>query len=480
MKNLRIKQQLNTILAFLLVPLFAWQAHADDHRPDIVFIIVDDLNDWVGCLGGHPDAQSPNIDQLASRGMLFTQAYCNSPQCRPSRTSLNHGVYPFKTGTYFNARFPKESKIQTPSMQQYFVENGFRVAIGGKVFHGGTPKIEGVAIQNRLPDPRPPKGKDNFGGLKPPNDGYPLDVKDEQMGDYKLAQWAIQQWEQVTDKPVFLSVGFYRPHRPLQVPKQWFEGFPLESIKRPAEPQDQDDWNDMPVFARQLARTHAHKPLHNGLSDHEFMVANKQWDATIQAYQASVAFVDQQIGLLLKALEKNPRGRETYIVLVSDHGWHLGEKKHWCKGAIWEQTTHIPFIVQGPGISANSRCSQPVSLIDIYPSLFDFAGFDIPHWADGQSITPQLKAPKTPRSPVISSYGEANTSIRTQHWRYIRYEDGSEELYDHRVDPNEWANLAANSKFSETKKRLAKFIPTDQHAGLKVQKWIEQFQIKSD
>ena len=468
------------VCAIFLIASFTNPLHAEEHRPDIVFIIVDDLNDWVGCLGGHPDAKSPNIDQLASKGMLFTQAYCNSPQCRPSRTSLNHGVYPFRTGTYFNARYPEETKISTPSMQQFLADNGFRVSIGGKVFHGGTPKIEGAAIQNRLPDPRPPKGKDNFGGLKPPNDGYPLDVPDEQMGDYKLSQWAIRQWNKVTEQPLFMSVGFYRPHRPLQVPKVWFDHFPLETITRPTEPNGIDDWDDMPEFARRLARTHAHKPLHMGLSDHEFIVADKQWDATIQAYQASIAFVDQQIGHLLNALQTNPRGRETYIVLVSDHGWHLGEKKHWCKGAIWEQTTHIPFIVHGPGITPNSRCTQPVSLIDIYPSLLDFAGFDIPKWADGQSIKPQFTDHDSPRPPAISSYGEGNTSIRTQHWRYIHYEDGSEELYDHRVDPDEWVNQASNPKHSKLKKQLSKLIPENQHPGLKVQDWIQKFQEKPE
>ncbi|MGI9472752.1 MAG: sulfatase-like hydrolase/transferase, partial [Rubripirellula sp.] len=380
-------------------------ARADVSRPDIVFIIVDDLNDWVGCLGGHPDAKSPNIDALAASGMLFSQAYCNSPQCRPSRTSLNHGVYPFKTGTYFNAKFRDESKIETPTMQQFFMDRGYRVASGGKVFHG-TPGKFGDSLFNRPRDPRPPKGKDNFNAMRAPNDGYALEVADLEMGDYKVAQWATEQWMEVTDKPLFMSVGFFRPHRPLQVPKPWFEKFPIDSIHRPAEPEGVDDWDDMPDFARRLARTHAHKPLHKSphkssspqtknqlnepMSDHEYIVANDEWDATIRAYQASIAFVDQQIGRFIDSLKQNPRGRETYVMLVSDHGWHLGEKKHWCKGAIWEQTTHIPFIVRGPRVEAGSTCRQPVSLIDVYPSLVDFAGFDRPAWLDGTSVKPQL------------------------------------------------------------------------------------------
>ncbi len=444
-------------------------------RPDIVFIIVDDLNDWIGCLNGHPDAKSPNLDALAASGMLFSTAYCNSPQCRPSRTSLNHGVYPFKTGTYFNAKAPNETNITTPTMQQFFMESGYRVASGGKVFHGNPGKV-GDALFQRPRDPKPPEGKDNFNAMRAPNDGYALDVVDKEMGDYKVAQWASQEWRKVTENPLFMSVGFFRPHRPLQVPKSWFDQFPLESIRRPTEPDGVDDWADMPEFARRLARTHAHKPLHNGLSDHEYIVANDQWNATIRAYHASVAFVDRQIGRFLESLKKNPRGRETFVMLVSDHGWHLGEKKHWCKGAIWEQTTHIPFIVRGPGIKAGSICTQPVSLIDVYPSLVDLAGFETPDWLDGISIKSQLAAPSTPRPAAISSYGEANTSIRTEHWRYIRYEDGSEELYDHRVDPDEWTNLANKPEHEETKKRLTQMIPANQHPGLRVQSWFNKFQ----
>lgn len=448
---------------------------AEDKRPDIVFIIVDDLNDWLGCLGGHPNAKSPNIDAIAADGMLFSQGYCNSPQCRPSRTSLMTGVYPFKTGTYFNARFDQESNVTTPTLQKFFMESGYRVASGGKVFHG-TPGKHGDSLFKKPSDPKPPKGRNNFNAMAAPNDGYALDVKDEEMSDYKVAQWATEQWNTVTDKPLLMTVGFFRPHRPLHVPKPWFDQFPLSSIRRPTEPDGGDDWDDIPEFARQLARTHAHKPLHNGLSDHEYIVANDAWDATIRAYHASIAFVDHQIGRLISSLKKNPRGRETYVMLVSDHGWHLGEKKHWCKGAIWEQTTHIPFIVRGPGIQAGTTCTQPVSLIDVYPSLLDFAGLDVPEWLDGTSIKPQLTDPSTPRGPAISSYGDGNTSIRTENWRYIRYEDGSEELYDHRIDPNEWTNLVDKPEHTETVKRLAEMIPNQQHPGLKVQTWFDKFQ----
>jgi len=465
---------LTVILAILFFGFLA-PVSAETERPDVVFIIVDDLNDWLGFMGGHPDAKSPNIDALAASGIRFSQAYCNAPQCRSSRTSLNYGVYPFKTGTYFNARDEGETKITTPTMQQFFMDNGYRVASGGKVHGTGGPGSVGDSIFQRPRDPKPPAVEDNFGALNPPNDGYALDAKDEEMSDYKVAQWAIGEWTRKTEKPLFMSVGFYRPHRPLQVPKPYFEPFPIDSIHRPEEPGE-DDWNDMPEFARRLARTHAHKALHQGLSDHEYMVAYDEWDVTIQAYHASIAFVDRQIGRFLDALKKNPRGRETVVMLVSDHGWHLGEKKHWRKGAIWEQTTHIPFIVRAPGVEPGSVCTQPVSLIDVFPSLADLAGLTLPAYLDGKSVKPQLQDSTIKRSPAISSYGEGNTSIRSEQWRYIRYEDGSEELYNHHVDPNEWTNQAQNPKHKKIKQRLAGFIPKNQHPGLKVQDWYDEFQ----
>lgn len=452
---------------------------ASGKHPDVVFIIVDDLNDYLGYLGGHLNASSPNIDALAESGMAFTQAYCNSPQCRPSRTSLNHGVYASNTGTYFNARFKEETKIKTPTMQQFFMGNGYRVASGGKVFHG-NPGKHGDALFARPKDPKPPKGKNTFNANGSPADGYALDAADEEMSDYKVASWAVDECYTKTDKPLFMSVGFFRPHRPLQVPAPWFDKFPIESIQRPEEPAEGDDWDDMPEFARKLARSHAHKNMINGLSDHEDIVKRELWDETLQAYLASVAFVDAQIGRFLEALENNPRGRDTVIMLTSDHGWHLGEKKHWCKGAIWEQTLKVPFIVRAPGVEAGAINLEPVSLIDVYPSLVDLAGLEVPDFLDGQSIKPQLYDPKAERDPAVSFYGEANTSIRSRDWRYIRYEDGSEELYHHKTDPNEWTNEADNPEYAAVKKELSKFIPEHPHPGLKVQDWFDKYQGESE
>jgi len=461
---------------WITLVFIATGAVATAEKPDVVFIIVDDLNDYLGYLGGHPQVISPNLDKLADESMIFPQAYANSPQCRPSRESLLHGIHAINTGMYFNARSKVEQRrIGTPTMQQFFMDNGYRVVSGGKVDPRGPGRV-GDVLFDRPGDPKPPKGALKYARGGRVSDGYPLDAKDEEMSDYKVASWAIEQWNEPTDKPVFMSIGFYRPHRPLQVPKKYFDLYPIESIQRPAEPVGEDDWDDMPEFAKKLARSFAHKSLGGGMSNHEWIVENNIWEETLQAYLASVTFVDLQIGRLIEALRQNPRGRETIIMLVSDHGWHLGEKKHWSKGAIWEQTTRIPFIVSAPGVQPGSVSTQPVSLIDVYPSLVDLAGLETPDWLNGTSIKPQIADPASPRPPAISSYGAGNTSIRTERWRYIRYEDGSEELYDHKTDQNEWHNLATNPEYDAVKKELAAMIPKDQHPGLKVQDWFDAYQ----
>ena len=464
------------LLIFVSISIYV---SSKEERPDIVLIVVDDLNDWVGCLEGHPDAHSPNIDSLAESGMLFTKAYCNAPQCRPSRLSMIHGVYPFKTGAYFNyTKGTMEKKMENPSIQQFFFENGYRVVSGGKIYHKGLAGDFGDALLNKPRDPLPPEGKFDFNRDKSnPDDGYPLDVEDHEMSDYKVAQWAIKQWNTVTDKPLFMSIGFYRPHSPLQVPKPYFDEFPLSSIRRPAEPSEGDDWDDLPIFAKNMALGFPYRKTIGGLNRHEYMIKYNRWDPTIQAYHACVSFVDRQIGRFLKSLKKNPRTRDTYIMFVSDHGWHLGEKKKWRKAALWEQTTRIPFIVTGPSIKPGLSCRQPVSLIDVYPSLVDLAGFRVPSWLDGESIKPQLTDPSLSRTPVICSYGDGNTAIRTERWRYIRYEDGSEELYDHDTDPNEWNNLAIKAGFQKIKDDLKVMIPTNQHPGPKVQPMFDKVQL---
>lgn len=478
MKQIHLPSPVQSLLLTLLaLGLSALPAAAlpqasteEGKQPDVVFIIVDDLNDWIGVMGGHPQTLTPNIDALARQGMLFTNAHCNAPQCTPSRVSLLSGLYPKSTGKYFNntrrppffGQQPMSGKTsravhENPiDVHDHFQSHNYRVVSGGKVASYRKPSR---SLDAYLPLPREPKdavfpaGKRNLWG-----DGGAYAREDEQTGDYKVAQWALEQWNTASDKPLFMTVGFYRPHRPLNVPKKYFDRFPIDQVELPEVPTE-DDWADLPAYAKALARSHAHKPFHKGkFSDHELILergGEAEWKYTVASYLACVSYVDTQIGLLLEGLKQNPRGRKTVVMLTSDHGWHLGEKKHWCKGAIWKNTTNVPLIVVAPGLTqAGSRSNQPVSLVDVYPSLCDLAGLQAPQHLEGESIVPLIKDPAQKRAFAFLSYGPQNTAVQTESMRYIRYEDGSEELYDHRTDPHEWVNLAGQEEFHSIKETL--------------------------
>ncbi len=453
----------------LLAPVISSLQAVEEDRPDVVFIIVDDLNDWIGAMGGHPQSKTPNLDALAEEGVLFTNAHCNAPQCGPSRTSFLHGLYPKSTGKYFNsARRPAffgdqpmqgiTSKNAPPNpfiFHKHFKQNGYRVVSGGKVAHGNAIKQKGD-VDEYFTRPRDVRGNFTDDKANVWGEGGPHNHPEEETGDYKVAQWAIGEWEKAGDKPLMMTVGFYRPHRPFNAPKAYFEKFPLESIKLPEVRVD--DLDDLPPYGKALARSNAHKDLFKPRTVHEQILhvgGEEEWKYMIQSYLACINYVDTQIGLFLEALKENPRKRETVIVLTSDHGWNLGEKTHWCKAAIWRNTTRVPFMVVLPGVTkAGTRNNQPISHVDIYPSLCDFAGIPKPSHLEGRSILPLLKDSKAKRKVAFLSYGPENTAAQTERYRYLRYEDGSEELYDHKNDPHEWKNLSGNTEYLAIKKEL--------------------------
>tara|TARA_Y100001960_G_scaffold122466_1_gene130649 strand:+ start:1642 stop:3051 length:1410 start_codon:yes stop_codon:yes gene_type:complete len=453
------------VLLFVVSPVFAAK------KPDVVFIVVDDLNDWIGVMGGHPQSKTPNLDALANKGVLFTNAHCNAPQCGPSRTSLLHGLYPKSTGKYFNSTRrpaffggqPMEG-ITSPSapknpfiFHHHFKKHGYRVVSGGKVAHGNSRGITKNADEYLK---RPPDVRGNFTDDKANlwGEGGAHNHKEEETGDYKVAQWAIGEWRKGLDgdKPLLMTVGFYRPHRPFNAPKAYFEKFPLEGIKLPQVRAD--DLDDLPPYGKALARSNAHKDLFKPRTVHEQILhrgGEQEWKYMVQSYLACINYVDAQIGRFLRVLKDNPRKRETVIVLTSDHGWNLGEKTHWCKAALWRNTTRVPFIVILPGVTkAGTRNNQPISHVDIYPSLCDFAGIPKPSYLEGRSILPLLKDLTATREVAFLSYGPENTAAQSERYRYLRYEDGSEELYDHQKDPHEWVNQSGNPKYGVIKKKM--------------------------
>lgn len=437
-----MKSRFIRFVATLCLVLFPIVASAAE-KPDVLFIAIDDLNDWVGCLGGHPQAHTPNIDRLAARGTLFTRAYCVAPGCHPSRTAIGLGKRPSSTGVYLNERFQNTPDVEVTrasvGLESYFKQNGYDVRVGGKVISGTGFKGPKTHVADRT-------SKDS---LKSFRGSGPLDVEDRELGDYQLVDWAAQHLEQPRDQPLFLAVGFIKPHLPLAVPRRWFELHPLESVKVPEIIGD--DLGDVPAAGVTMATP----------TQHQNILKQDEWKRTIQAYLAATSFVDAQIGRLLDAAGRRVSKRELIIVLWSDHGWHLGEKEHWQKFALWEDTTRVPLIVAAPGVTkAGSRCERPVDLLNLYPTLIDLCDLPVVTGLEGESLVPLLKDPATVWDrPAMTTWGRGNHGVRSDRYRYIHYADGSEELYDHQNDPHEWKNLAGDPALATVKADLREWLP---------------------
>ena len=440
-------------VALAVLPMSAGLATAAE-KPDVLFIAIDDLNDWTGCLGGHPQASTPNLDKLVSRGTLFTNAQCAAPACNPSRAALMSGLRPFTTGVYLNSQPYGRPLANVTTLNRYLMQRGYQVIGGGKIYHGGggLPKEDQSdwhEYYHRGGDPHPPVK--SVSGLHAAHfDWGPLDAADEEMGDYQLVSWASEQLQRKHDKPLFLAVGFVKPHLPWYVPRKYFEMFPLESIQLPRVKED--DLDDIPAAGVKMARPEG---------DHKAVVAHDQWKPAVQGYLATIKFLDAQIGRLMEAVDRSSRADDLVIVLWSDHGWHLGEKQHWRKFALWEEAARAPLAFIAPGVTRpGSRCDAPVDFMSIYPTVVKLLGLPVPEHVEGPSLLPLLEDPQASWPHVaITTHGRGNHGVRDGQWRYIRYADGSEELYDHRQDPYEWTNLAGDQQFDAVKRRLRDSLP---------------------
>jgi arylsulfatase A-like enzyme len=427
-------------------------------RRNLLFIAIDDLNDWVGCLGGHPQTRTPNLDRLAQQGVLFTNAHCAAPLCNPSRAALMTGIRPATSGVYTNSQPFRQSPVtkDAVTLPMHLRAHGYSVIGSGKIYHGGFPDPQSwddywpSQRQNKPPDPQPPNlpanGIPGSGNL----DWGPLDNPDEDMGDMKVAEWVSRQLAKKAAQPRFLACGIFRPHLQWYVPRKYFEMFPVNQIQLPLVKED--DLNDIPPIGIQFARPDG---------DHKRITSHGKWREAVQAYLASIAFSDAAVGRVLRALETGPNAGDFSIVLWSDHGWHLGEKLHWRKFTLWEEATRNVLMASIPGITRpGGRCRRPVSLLDLYPTLIDVCGLAPRPELEGRSLIAQLKDPAAPReAPALTTYLRGNHSVRDERWRYIRYRDGGEELYDHDNDPQEWTNLAAKPELQELKARLAQWLP---------------------
>ena len=446
-------------------------------KPNVLFIIADDLRDYTGWLGGHPQSVTPNMDRLAKLGMRFTNAHCNYALCNPSRASLMTGMLPSSSGVFGNEQDWRRS-VQIagkPTLPEHFKEQGFLTAAAGKIFHANHGGPEGrltgwhggrrgfeqdAAWDQRFPSAGvqipdlPVHTGQNFNGLDIWHwDWGGIPVEDDKTDDGQVVAFAADFLGKKQKKPFFLALGLYRPHSPWYVPQKYFDALPLDSIKLPEVKAD--DLDDLPAIA---------KPGKSG--HHAGIVAKNLWKDAVRAYLANVAFCDAMLGRVLEAVEKGPNAKNTIIVFTSDHGWYLGEKQMWHKGKLWEPATRVPLSVYAPGVTQpDSVSAQPVALIDLYPTLCDLVKVSKPEHLDGTSLKPLLTDPATKRDkPAITCMGggkNAAYAARDERWRYIRYSDGSEELYDHQSDPNEWTNLAAKPEHATEKTRLAAFFPQE-------------------
>ena len=435
----------------------------EKNQPNVLLIAIDDLNDWVGCLGGHSQANTPNIDRLAKQGTLFTNAHCQAPVCQPSRACLMTSTYPSSSGLYFlvpgiNASPVTKDKLTLP---ERFAKDGYRVMGAGKLFHDIN-----ASVFNQVG-----KYGGGFGYFGPqpkkkisqPH-GHPLwdwgmfPEQTKQMPDAQIAEWAVRQLEEKNQAPFFLAVGFYRPHVPMLVPREWFTLHPRTNIQLPLiQPHDTEDLSQ---YARELTS------LHHVAPHHDWVVENDQWEHAVQSYLACCTFVDSCVGKVVDALERSSYRNNTLIVLFSDHGFHLGEKERWAKRSLWEDGTRVPLIISGPGLPINRICEQPAGLIDIYPTLLDLCHLAADPSHEGQSLAPQITEPSKERIPVRTTFGPGNHAIRSRDWRYIRYRDGSEELYDHRTDPHEWNNVAGDPRRQDILVKHRSYLPANEQKVL--------------
>jgi arylsulfatase A-like enzyme len=445
-----------TFVALIACLSLTWAAcSCAREKLNVLFIAVDDLNDWIGDLGGHPQSVTPNIDRLAQRGMLFTRAYCAAPACNPSRAALMTGIRPSTSGVYHNQDPWRQAMPDAVTLPQHFMAHGYTALGSGKIYHGRFPDPPSwnqywpSQTDNRPGDPMPAKRPINGIPKTAHFDWGPVDVGDSEMGDTLVVDWVIEQLGRQYEKPFFLACGIFRPHLPWYVPRKYFDRFPVEDIQLPEILES--DLDDVPEAGIRMARPEG---------DHAKVLKHNQWHKAVQGYLASIAYADAQIGRLLDALDRSAFAENTIVVFWTDHGWHLGEKKHWRKFALWEEATRTPLIFVAPGVQPGSRCDQPVGLIDIYPTLIDLCGLPQRDALEGVSLKPLLEDAKSAwERPALTTHGRENHALRTHQYRYIRYADGSEELYDHRADPAEWKNLAGDSRYDDVKRQLTRWLP---------------------
>lgn len=476
------------LFVFMVLAACTGQKHP---QPNVLFITVDDLNDWLGITQKHPLVQTPNLDTFFESAVYFTNAHCVTPICQASRNSMLTGLAPHQTGWYsnYNRRtYRTQNQIsEAVHLSEWLKRNGYYTMAAGKIYHTGIADIRqdtlwheyitlddwhwekpayfaeyGVNYDKRF-QPFPAKGgrilselgiKEGFslcGGPAPVEE-----LPDGKMHDEFITDWAIEKLGEKRDQPFYLALGYHRPHMPYTAPARFFDLYPLENIVLPYIPED--EFADIPVVAKAMAVGLIPGGDHTAV----MKLGEQHWKELIQAYLACITFVDSEIGRVLTALEANGLADNTVIVLVSDHGQNLGEKRNWRKMCLWEESTKVPMAFRVPGITKGAQNPSPASLLDIYPTLTDLLSMPSPEHLMGKSLKSIIENPQlTSEQPVVTTWLYKNHSVRSARYRYTVYRDGSEEFYDHGTDPGEHTNLAGDSAYLDVMNWHRGFIPTE-------------------
>ena len=457
------------VSAFVLLTCLCDRSVATE-RPNVLFLSIDDLNDWIGCLGGHPQAKTPNMDRLAASGVLFNNAHCPAPACNPSRGAIMTGISPHVSGLYDNRQQMRERMPDAELLPKYFSRHGYHSSGSGKILHY---IIDAESWDEYYPpkETEDPFPRTFFPEKRPVNlpvggpwqyvdtDWAALDMTEEEFGgDWLVSKWIGEQLSKEHSKPFFLACGIYRPHEPWFVPKKYFEQFPLEDIQLPPGYRA-DDLDDLPPAAKKLANNRYFDHIQN----------HGQWKQAIQGYLASISFADAMLGRVLDALNNGPNRDNTVVVLWSDHGWHLGEKQHWQKYTGWRACTRVPLMVRVPsgtpglpqGTKAGSVCDAPVNLLSLYPTLTELAGLPNKEDNDAPSLVPLLEdtASEWPHASITFLGRPGNYAVSGKRYRYIEYDNGDHELYDVESDRYEWKNLAKQQDSESEIAKLKLHVP---------------------
>jgi iduronate 2-sulfatase len=456
--------KLISCLATLAIAAAAWTSEAvQPSRLNVLFLIADDLNNDLGAYGA--PVRSPNIDKLAARGVKFDRAYTQYPLCSPSRSSLLTGRRPNATGVLTNppATNPmsphfREKLPEAVTLPQLFRTNGWFAARVGKLYHYGVPLTIGTGGLDDYPSwdlTINPRGRDRevhdrIFSLRPGQFGGTVSWLAEGGADVEYtdgiaAAEAVRLLERFkrNGESFFLAVGFYRPHTPYVAPKRYFDLYPRDRIELPR--LSDSDRSRTPEAAYRSA-----------LKEQDAMTDDQRREA-IQAYWASITFMDAQAGHVLDALDRLGLSDSTIVVFTSDHGYHLGDHGLWQKMSLFERSARVPLIIAAPGARARGVTVRGLAeLVDLYPTLADLTGLKPKAPVDGVSLAQMLQDPATTVKDAAFTQVRNGYSVRTDRWRYIEWDGGEQgaQLYDMDKDPGETVNLAKDARHTATVNEL--------------------------